>query len=61
MGLLLYARCVAALGMTPIYRSHNPFIFMDLQDVPELTNFFERRVASYQLGISGEVAFDAAF
>ena len=51
----------AALGMTPVYRSHNPFTFMDLQDVPELTNFFERRVASYQLGIAGEVGFDESF
>ncbi len=51
----------AALAMSPQYRSHNPFNFMDLQDVPELTNFFERRVASYQLGIAGEVAFDATF
>ncbi len=51
----------AALGMAPAYRAHNPFTFMDLQDVPELTNFFERRVASYQLGMSGEVAFDETF
>jgi len=51
----------AALGMAPHYRSHNPFTFMDLQDVPELTNFFERRVASYQVGIAGEVAFDESF
>jgi ribonucleoside-diphosphate reductase beta chain len=44
--------------------SANPFAFMDLrdvQDVQELTNFFERRVSSYQVGVEGEVAFDAAF
>ncbi len=35
--------------------------FMDLQDVQELTNFFERRVSAYQVGVQGEVAFDAAF
>jgi ribonucleoside-diphosphate reductase beta chain len=52
---------LAALGMPPVYRTHNPFTFMDLQDVPELTNFFERRVASYQVGIAGEVAFDESF
>jgi hypothetical protein len=28
---------------------------MDLQDVQELTNFFERRVSAYQVGVSGEV------
>ena len=33
--------------------------FMDLQDVQELTNFFERRVSAYQVGVQGEVAFDA--
>jgi ribonucleoside-diphosphate reductase beta chain len=26
-----------------------------------VTNFFERRVSAYQVGIEGEVAFDAAF
>ena len=35
--------------------------FMDLQDVQEVTNFFERRVSAYQVGVQGEVAFDAAF
>ena len=34
----------------------NPFAFMDLQDVQELTNFFERRVSAYQVGVQGEVA-----
>jgi ribonucleoside-diphosphate reductase beta chain len=34
---------------------------MELQDVQELTNFFERRVSAYQVGVSGEVAFDHAF
>jgi ribonucleoside-diphosphate reductase beta chain len=34
---------------------------MDLQDVQEVTNFFERRVSAYQVGVEGEVAFDAAF
>ena len=39
----------------------NPFGFMELQDVQEVTNFFERRVSAYQVGVQGEVAFDAAF
>jgi ribonucleoside-diphosphate reductase beta chain len=43
------------------YGTKNPFSFMDLQDVQEVTNFFERRVSAYQIGVSGEVAFDAAF
>ena len=49
------------LGWAPQYGASNPFAFMDLQDVQELTNFFERRVSSYQVGVSGELAFDAAF
>jgi ribonucleoside-diphosphate reductase beta chain len=39
----------------------NPFPFMELQDVQELANFFERRVSAYQVGISGQVVFDEAF
>ncbi len=49
------------LRMPIRYGTRNPFAFIELQDVPELTNFFERRVAAYQLGVSGEVAFDHAF
>ncbi len=33
------------LGLEKRYNSKNPFGFMDLQDVQELTNFFERTVA----------------
>ena len=36
------------------------FDFMELQDVQELTNFFERTVA-YQHGVEGDVAFDEDF
>ena len=43
------------------YGARNPFDFMDLQDVQEVTNFFERRVSAYQVGVQGEVAFDMAF
>jgi ribonucleoside-diphosphate reductase beta chain len=34
---------------------------MDLQDVQEVTNFFERRVSAYQVGVGGEVSLDASF
>lgn len=43
------------------YGAKNPFDFMDLQDVQEVTNFFERRVSAYQVGVEGEVAFDMSF
>ena len=49
------------LGMPKKYGSTNPFAFMDLQDVQEVTNFFERRVSAYQVGITGDVAFDEDF
>lgn len=49
------------LGMARHFGATNPFGFMDLQDVQEVTNFFERRVSAYQVGVQGEVAFDAAF
>ncbi len=52
---------LAQLGMPKHYGASNPFAFMDLQDVQEVTNFFERRVSAYQVGVQGEVAFDAAF
>ncbi|HEY0712146.1 MAG TPA: ribonucleotide-diphosphate reductase subunit beta [Polyangia bacterium] len=50
-----------ALGIGPRYHARNPFPFMDLQDVQEVANFFERRVSAYQVGVSGEVALDAMF
>ncbi|MEQ8719644.1 MAG: ribonucleotide-diphosphate reductase subunit beta [Sandaracinaceae bacterium] len=49
------------LGIAPRYGSDNPFAFMALQNVQELANFFERRVSAYQVGVAGEVAFDAKF
>lgn len=52
---------LASLGIPPVYKSKNPFAFMELQDVQELTNFFERRVAAYQTGIEGDVAFGEEF
>ena len=52
---------LANLGMPARFGSRNPFSFMDLQDVQELSNFFERRVSAYQVGVSGNVAFDEDF
>jgi ribonucleoside-diphosphate reductase beta chain len=49
------------LDLPKKYGSKNPFDFMDLQDVQEVTNFFERRVSAYQVGVQGEVAFDMSF
>lgn len=52
---------LAMLGLPKVYKSKNPFSFMDLQDVQELTNFFERRVAAYQVAVAGEVSFGEQF
>ena len=49
------------LGLPKQYGSKNPFAFMELQDVQELTNFFERTVSAYQVAVDGEVAFDEDF
>lgn len=49
------------LSLPVRYGSRNPFAFMELQDVQELTNFFERKVSAYQVAVQGEVAFDHAF
>jgi len=52
---------LARLGLARSYNKKNPFSFMDLQDVQELANFFERRVSAYQVGVTGEVEFDMDF
>lgn len=54
-------RRLERLGLSPLYGSDNPLSFMDLQDVQEVTNFFERRVSAYQVGVGGEVEFDMEF
>jgi ribonucleoside-diphosphate reductase beta chain len=54
-------RRLAQLGIEPLYGSANPFPFLDLQDVQELSNFFERRVSAYQVSVSGDVGFDDDF
>jgi ribonucleoside-diphosphate reductase beta chain len=52
---------LAMLGLPKRYHSKNPFSFLDLQDVQEVTNFFERRVSAYQVGVTGDVVLDGAF
>jgi len=49
------------LSLKPRFGAKNPFGFMELQDVQELSNFFERRVSAYQVGVTGEVAFNESF
>src|SRR5580693_8463079 len=50
---------LATLDLPRRYGAKNPLSFMDLQDVQEVTNFFERRVSAYQVGVRGEVVLDA--
>jgi ribonucleoside-diphosphate reductase beta chain len=52
---------LAMLRMPKKFGSRNPFGFMELQDVQELTNFFERTVSSYSVGVEGEVSFEEDF
>ena len=52
---------LAQLSLPRRFGSRNPFAFMDLQDVQELSNFFERTVSAYQVGVEGEVSFDEDF
>ncbi|MEV6980347.1 ribonucleotide-diphosphate reductase subunit beta [Sphaerisporangium sp. NPDC051017] len=54
-------RRLARLGLPIRYGTANPFAFMELQDVQELANFFERRVSAYQVAVEGSVSFDEAF
>jgi ribonucleoside-diphosphate reductase beta chain len=48
-------------GFDPVYNVQQPFDFMELQDVQELTNFFERRPSAYQVAVAGAVGFDEDF
>src|SRR5215510_1585252 len=52
---------LSQLGLPARYQVKNPFPFMELQDVQELANFFERRVSAYQVAVSGQVVFDEVF
>lgn len=53
------------LGMDFRFGGKNEFSFMSLQDVEEISNFFERRVSSYQTGTARAgaeaVSFDTEF
>ena len=52
---------LSQLGLPKRFNASNPFSFMELQDVQELSNFFERTVSAYQVGVEGDVAFDEDF
>ena len=54
-------RRLAQLGLPPEFGAANPLAFMELQDVQELANFFERRVSAYQVAVTGSVGFDEDF
>jgi ribonucleoside-diphosphate reductase beta chain len=54
-------RRLTQLGIPALFGSRNPFAFLELQDVQELSNFFERRVSAYQIAVGGRVAFDEEF
>jgi ribonucleoside-diphosphate reductase beta chain len=54
-------RRLAALGLPPEYGAPNPLTFMELQDVQELSNFFERRVSAYQVAVEGTVNLEEDF
>src|SRR5580693_1845510 len=60
LGFVADAR-LQRLGIAPAFNTKNPFSFMDLQDVQELTNFFERRVSAYQSAVPGDVVFHESF
>ena len=49
------------LDMPKRFGTKNPLSFMELQDVQELANFFERRVSAYQVAVAGEMSFSEAF
>jgi ribonucleoside-diphosphate reductase beta chain len=54
-------RRLESLNLMSVFGSKNPFDFMELQDVQELTNFFERRVSAYQVSVGGKVDFSDDF
>src|SRR5215475_9562481 len=50
-----------SFGIKKRYESRNPFSFMELQDVQELTNFFERRVSAIRLRSAAPSPFMKSF
>lgn len=49
------------LGYAPMFNAKNPLTFMEMQDIPELANFFERTPTAYQFAVGGEVSFGEDF
>lgn len=48
-------RLIFSLGCPKLYKSENPFEWMDMISLQGKTNFFERKVAEYQkAGVLGE-------
>jgi ribonucleotide reductase beta subunit family protein with ferritin-like domain len=46
-------RLIKSIGYKPIYKTTNPFDFMEFASLEGKTNFFERRVAEYsKAGVS---------
>ena len=56
-------RLMVQLGCEEIYKTNNPFDFMELISLEQKTNFFESRVSEYSLAEKSgkEEAFDSAF
>ena len=56
-------RLLVQLGYEKIYKSSNPFDFMEMISMEGKTNFFEKRVGDYSLssGKRDESAFDDIF
>ena len=52
------ATTVSSPRPPPAASATNPFGFMDLQDVQEHANFFERTVSAYEIGVNRTVTFD---
>lgn len=52
-------RLLVALGVEPVWRTENPFEFMELISLCGKTNFFEKRVAEYSKAGVGGVAVQA--
>lgn len=56
-------RLMVQLGCEEIYKTNNPFDFMELISLEQKTNFFESRVSEYSLAEKSgkDEAFDSAF
>jgi ribonucleoside-diphosphate reductase beta chain len=54
-------RLLVTFDQLPLYGAKNPFDFMVLLDVDTKTNFFEKRVTSYQRGADRNISLSEAF